>query len=255
MPEYTGANRYAIERTAFLKLVATNPNYFGNLTESPLPAVRRIVADTTYEQISGIAVHSTLHTFQVTVEVKRPTGYRGQLLDAGSTEHVRLYADFGTGWEDLGATHFRVYDDHVPSDGPDAPGMSLGYVVSLVCEPRRLEQRSGMARVRAILSWEVPPPPNNAAWCPVWGNVVDEHVWIARRTSGVPDFTEVLGPADELPIEVYVEPRLIPRGRSPFGTPLADSPVSVRQPAATPGTPLRVATPFSSAAVFVSDIS
>jgi hypothetical protein len=207
MPVRSDPPGHAHARAAFLHLLGGNPNYFGNLTRSVHPPVTRVVADTTYEEIRSVAVHPTLRTIHVSLEVKRPSGYRGSRLDHGSVEHLRLHADLGSGWVDLGATRIRVFNDHVPDGSRRGGGPASRYVVSVACASEALRGRSGAVRLRAILAWEVEPPAGEADWLPVWGNVVDEQIWLAPSGVRRLDIASV-APRSELPLDIYIEPTM-----------------------------------------------
>jgi hypothetical protein len=90
------------ERTQTLALVAKNPNYFGNLLDSPVAAVTKIIANTFYEDLTCVGYNSRLQALEATIDIRRATGYLGGLCTAGSIEYVRFYIDYGSGWEDLG---------------------------------------------------------------------------------------------------------------------------------------------------------
>ena len=96
------ASVVAKERATFKSLVAKNPNYFGNLEKSKFKPVKKIVADTAFEQATCVGFNPQTNFLEATIAVKRPTGYAGDLCHAGSTEYVRFYLDYGNGWEDQG---------------------------------------------------------------------------------------------------------------------------------------------------------
>jgi hypothetical protein len=90
---------------------------------------------------------------------------------------VRFYLslDNGATWQDQGLTSFTAFD--IPGDATRAH--RLEYAVTLpITPPRRFCFRQNLARVRAILSWNVPPPPNDPDFQPVWGNVHDTNIQI-----------------------------------------------------------------------------
>jgi len=56
----------------------------------------------------------------------------------------------------------------------------LEYDVTLQINPARYFCFfENLPKVRAILSWNSPPPPNDPTFTPVWGNVVEERIQIA----------------------------------------------------------------------------
>jgi hypothetical protein len=161
----------------FRALLLANPNYFGNLKASPFPPVLNILEDTTYEQIGSVGFQPQFNRVDAVVYVKQPSGYNGGICTAGSPEYLRFYISFDSGatWQDQGLTSFTAHD--IPGTSPSA---RLEYAVSLVINPpKRFCFVSNLAQVRAILSWNAPPPPNDPNFTPVWGSVHDTNIQIA----------------------------------------------------------------------------
>ena len=121
MPEAPSKQRAALvkERIAFKQRLATNPNHFGNLEASELPAVADIVGNTTFEELTCVSFNPETDLLEATIAVKLQTGYNGSLCHAGSTEYVRFFLDYGSGWEDAGLAGVAVHD--VPT-GRDCEG-------------------------------------------------------------------------------------------------------------------------------------
>jgi len=158
------------ERATFKLLLLTNPNYFGNLLESPYKPVFPIANNTHYEELGCVGYHPQQEQLEAVVYVYQPSGYGTDVCGAGTPEYVRFYLSFDNGatWQDQGMTSFQAYNIPEGTDG----GKRLEYAVSLPINPRRKFCRSNpLIRVRAILSWNNPPPPNQPNWPPVWGNV------------------------------------------------------------------------------------
>src|SRR4051794_32453033 len=90
-------------RRQFRALVAVNPNYFGNIAESPFPAVVPLQGNTTYEELGCIGYQPQTERLEAVVYVKQPNGYGGKLCSVGSREYVRFYFSFDNGgtWTDL----------------------------------------------------------------------------------------------------------------------------------------------------------
>ncbi len=167
-------------RTQFRALVLGNANYFGNLKASPLKPVMPIVANTTYEEIGSVGFQPQLNRLNAVVYVNQSSGYSGDICSSGSPEYVRFYASYddGKSWDDLGITSFSAYDIALK----EAQANRLEYAVAIDFAPwRHLCFQRGIARVRAILSWNVPPPPNDPDWMPVWGEVHNTHIQIEPR--------------------------------------------------------------------------
>src|ERR1051326_4405678 len=95
-----GALRVERERAEFKKLIAENPNYFGNLPQSQFKAVKSMTANKTYEEVTCVGYNADRSQLEATVQVKRPAGYGGDLCGDGTIEYVRFFLDYGSGWED-----------------------------------------------------------------------------------------------------------------------------------------------------------
>jgi len=167
---------FAKERAQFKTLLLANPNYFGNLKDSKFKAELNIQLNTFYEEIGCVGFQPQANRLEAVIFVKQPTGYGGNVCSPGTQEFVRFYISFDNGatWDDLGLRSFTAFD---------IPGTSenkrLEYAVTLPIQPRRTFCFfRNQARVRAILSWNVPPPPNFPNFNPVWGNVHDTNIQI-----------------------------------------------------------------------------
>jgi len=181
------------ERAEFKKLIIQNPNYFGGLVESPFKAVKKIVGNTKYEELTCIGFNPNLDMLEATVQVKLPFGYGGNLCGAGTTEFVRFFLDYGDGWENAGLVGFNVHDIPNATDCAGKPDKPLSYVVTLPLEPRRdFCGQPVLPKVRAILSWEAEPPDDNPDWPMVWGNVLERHIQIKPRWWALLDLIKVI---------------------------------------------------------------
>ncbi len=164
-------------RTQFRALLAVNPNYFGNLAESPFQVVLPIQGNTFYEEIGCVGYHPQQEYLEAVVYVNQPSGYSGSVCLAGSLEYVRFYLSFdnGASWQDQGLSSVRVWDIPEGTEGKKR----LEYAVSLkVDPPRKFCKFNPLIQVRAILSWNNPPPANQPNWVPVWGEVQDATVQV-----------------------------------------------------------------------------
>jgi hypothetical protein len=157
-----------MERAQFRQLILVNPNYFGNLEEVGLPPVTPMAGNTNYEQLTCVGLQPQLDRLEATVRIKANGGYEGPLCGDGSTEYVRFYISYdeGANWTDLGMESFEVFD---------TPGIRpLHYAVNRdVPLTHRICFVRNQPRVRAILSWNQPPPADTPNFPPVWGNVVE----------------------------------------------------------------------------------
>ena len=92
------------ERGQFKKLILANPNYFGNLRQSKFKPVKKIVKDTSYEELTCVGLNQNVSTLEATIAIKRPFGYGGDLCSPGSREYVRFFINYDdSGWLDAGA--------------------------------------------------------------------------------------------------------------------------------------------------------
>jgi hypothetical protein len=177
-----------LERKQFLSLLLANPNYFGNLQNSPLKAVKKITANTSYEELKCVGFNPQLNRLEGVVWIKQIAGYGGGICTNGSLEYVSFFLSYDNGatWLPQGTTSFPVYD--VPGPHP------LEYAVSVVIQPdRKFCFENNLPLVRAILSWSTPPA--GPTTIPVWGNVVDAQIQI-EGFQLVVDLPELLTAAD-----------------------------------------------------------
>jgi len=207
------------ERLEFKQLLAMNPNYFGTLAKSQFKPVKKMMGNTTYEEVTCVGYNPALNLLEATVHIKRQGGYNGTLCTPGSAEYVRFFVDYGSGWVDAGLGSFNAHDIPNAVDCGKQPDKPLSYVVTLPLNPTRYFcGHPLLPRVRAILSWQAVPPAGNANWPPVWGNVLDDHIQIRPRPLIFGDVLDVL-PKDAL----KQFPPLIEEVK-PFPMPLPDPP-------------------------------
>lgn len=217
----TKEKRVEKERVDFKKLLAINPNYFGNLEDSPFKPVKKIIGNTTYEEVTCVGFNPALNLLEATVQIKLPGGYNGTLCTPGSTEYVRFYIDYGdgAGWVDVGLASFNAHDIQNMVDCAKKPDKPLSYVVTLSLDPQRKNCKHPiLPKVRSLLSWQTMPPAGQPNWPPIWGNVLDQHIQIKPRD---PIFSDVF----ELLTEEMLKklPPLIEEVK-PFPIPLPDPP-------------------------------
>ncbi|MFV1980560.1 MAG: hypothetical protein ACC655_05340 [Rhodothermia bacterium] len=169
-PKWDERKAYVKQRGAFKPLLLTNANYFGNLLESPLDVVLPVSGNTFYEELACVGYHPQQEQLEGVVYVYHPSGYGTDLCGPGTPEYVRFYLsyDSGASWLDQGITSFQARNIPEGTEG----AKFLEYAVSLKIDPKRkFCTANPVIDVRAILSWNSPPPPNQPNWVPVWGNV------------------------------------------------------------------------------------
>ena len=153
MPAKKAVSEVQVERVQFKRLLTENPNYFGNISDSPFKPVKKIIADTRYEELTCVGFNPDANVLEATIAVKLPTGYGGDLCQAGTTEYVRFFVNYGTGWEDAGLAGVRVHDIPTDKDCAEKPDKPLTYVASLKYKPRpECCKHPVLPRVHAILS-------------------------------------------------------------------------------------------------------
>lgn len=161
------------ERQQFRALIIGNPNYFGNLKVSPFQPVLNIQSNTTYEEIGCVGFQPQFNRLEAVVYIKQELGYGGDVCSNGTPEYVRFYLSFDNGatWQDQGMASFTAYD--IPGQKP------LEYDVTLQIDPaQKFCFTENLPKVRAILSWNNPPPPNTPDFTPVYGNVEEAYIQI-----------------------------------------------------------------------------
>lgn len=126
--------------------------------------------NTDFEELRCVGLRPGSDLLEGVLTVKKSSGYSGGLCSRGSTEYVAFWIDFGTGggFTYMGTATVRVHDlSAIPAQGVQyavflKTDLSK-HVVPCTAGPR-------VVRLRAILSWEAPPPPGNPSHVPVWGN-------------------------------------------------------------------------------------
>lgn len=173
------------ERAHFKKLIALNPNYFGNITEAAIvakyPAVYPMTNNTKYEELVCLGLYPEDNTLEAIIEVKLPYGFKGPLCQQGSKEYVSFYIDYndGAGFVSVGApAEVNVHDISIVDGG------HLYYAVRKPFIPKQYLKcgTPQIVKVRAILSWE--HIPTGPSYVPAWGNIIEEWIQIKPEPTG-----------------------------------------------------------------------
>jgi hypothetical protein len=140
-------------------------------------------ADVTYEELRCVGMNSAVDTLGAVIQIKKSSGFSGNLCQKGSMEHVAFWADWnnnGTFDEYLGTVSVEVHDiSNIPTDG-------LFYNVALPINTSKHLRKCvnpNVIKVRAVLSWESLPSTTDPNALNYWGNRVDAIVQI-RPGSG-----------------------------------------------------------------------
>ena len=144
-------------------------------------------ADVTYEQLDCLGLEGMpgFERLVATFRIKQNAGYSGTLCSAGSFEYVAFWAD----WDNtcvftyLGTVPVKVHDINRKA------GEDLCYMAVLpvnLSGHRTACEIPKVARVRAVLSWGVPPSTTDPNSLNFWGNFIDTHVQIRPGEIGNP---------------------------------------------------------------------
>lgn len=173
-------NEVEVERSNFKSLLAKNLNYFGNLPDSKLKAITEIVANTKYEELTCVGFNPVKKLLEATFAVKLSYGYGGGLCSPGTIEYVRFFADYGSGWEDIGLAGVNVHNIPTGKDCDEKTDKPLMYVATLKFTPKKKDccDKPILPRIKAILSWQWIPPAGSPNWQPPWGNALESNVQV-----------------------------------------------------------------------------
>ena len=189
-------------RSGFRGLVAGNPNYFGNLPASGFKAIKKLASNTNYEELTAVGYNPRQRRLHATFDVKKAGGYSGDLCDDGSTEYVRFFVDFGSGWLDAGLAATDVHDIPAGTDCADKASHPLAYSVEVpYAPPRKWCLTPQLPKVRAILSWNAEPPAGDPDFKPVYGNVRDCAIQIDKGRL-LSDFIDDLVTKVDVPLDL-----------------------------------------------------
>ena len=158
-------------------------------------------ADVTYEQLECVGLDNNVSRLVASFQVKLPYGYNGGLCQLGSTEYVAFWAsgwDDSCGWTYLGTAGVAVHDITPMPEG----GLCYAAVLPVdLTHQRRPCKEPTELRVRAVLSWNVPPSTTDPGALPVWGNILDSHVQVGPGVAVPPGtVTPLIGLLGGIPV-------------------------------------------------------
>ncbi|WP_052665028.1 hypothetical protein [Nitriliruptor alkaliphilus] len=151
-----------------------------------LSEVEDTAGDVRYEELECVALDNVRERLVGTYRVKLPSGFSGPLCEAGSKEYVAFWADWDDDceWTYLGTASVAAHDFAELPDG----GLCYSAVLPVDLDPlRRACEEPRVARIRAVLSWNVAPSTTDPDDLPVWGNRVDAHVRVMPGITGDTD--------------------------------------------------------------------
>lgn len=126
--------------------------------------------DTSFEELRCTGLYPESDLLEAVLTVKKATGFSGPLCGQGSTEYVAFWIDFfdGNGFQYMGTATANVHDLQTIPEEDIQYAVFLKKDLSKYRVPCEIGPR--VVRLRAILSWQVAPPPGNPNYVPVWGN-------------------------------------------------------------------------------------
>lgn len=178
--------------------------------------------NTSYEELKCVGLDRDASVLHASIHVKRPFGYSGDLCHSGSREYVAFYLDFGAGWEYMGTTSVGVHDiSQIPKDG-------LSYLATLPVSLTKHQKKwceAGLARIRGILSWAVPPVPDDPDHVAHWGDWEDCHIEIRPLPKGVPqgELVPIIESIGSMPVNL-IDASGYATGTNPVGLTAYQSP-------------------------------
>jgi hypothetical protein len=171
-----------------------------NLTQL-IEALLGTDGDTTFEQLNCVGLNPNSNQLVGILNVKESSGYSGGPCTAGSQEYVAFWTDWGSGWTYAGTTSVTVRDfSTIPAGG-------LQYSVFLPIDFSKHQQPCGdgakTAKVRAVLSWAVPPSSTDPYAPVTWGNSEETTILVPAgiTTTGMVPFLSRVGDIAESSID------------------------------------------------------
>jgi hypothetical protein len=166
----------------YAKLEQMRRNMLVSLLAKPSQIEYDVKSCTLWEEVTCAGFNPAVNQLEAVVSIKRATGYNGDLCSTGSTEFVRFFVDWGSGFIDAGVTSFQVYNISNTPPGPQHPLKYMVYLPLNVERHRKCCTTPVLPKVRAVLSWNVMPSlnPNDI---PYYGNRIDAHIQIKPKNT------------------------------------------------------------------------
>lgn len=163
-------------------------------------AVLKTSADTSYEQLMFAGLDTNKSSFAATFNIKKPSGYSGDLCTTGSKEYIAFWADWDNNckWSYVGTSYVNVHDIAAIPKGGLCYTAYLPYDFSKVA---RNCNSPKVVKIRAVLSWNAAPSTVNPDALNTWGNLLDAYVQIPPlATSTLAPVINILAgiPVDEI---------------------------------------------------------
>lgn len=210
-----------LERRQFKTLLLKNPNYFGSFPDFKIEPVKPMKLNSKYEEIRCVGFYPEEDLLEAIIDVKLPYGYKGSLCSSGSFEYVRFFVDwngdgdFKDADEDVGIASVNVHDIADVEEACIDKTKPLSYAVKVKLDSKKSKcSLPNLVKVRAILSWDLPPPAGNPNYPPVWGTVVEKWIQIAPQPGGIvlADIKDLIKVADLE--KLNIKPEMLKLGMS-----------------------------------------
>jgi hypothetical protein len=171
--------------------------------------------DTGFEQLHCIGLDPNRDALEGVLTLKLASGYSGGPCTAGSQEYVAFWVDWGdgAGWTYAGTASVNVHDlSGIPPKGLE---YAVYLPVDVASHRQPCQKGPKTAQVRAILSWEAPPPPGDPNYKPVWGNRLETRILVNPGNPfvvGTPNIS-ILGGIGIADINVFGDGMTTPTGK------------------------------------------
>ncbi len=142
----------------------------------------RTNGDTTFEQLKSIEIDLRASQLTAVLTIKQCIGYSGGPSSVGSREYVAFWVDWGGGFQYEGTASAVVHDFGAQSVAGQECRVNLAVDLA-----SRLKARSEAApiKLRAVLSWNVPPSVLHPYAQPVWGNSLNRSVEVSSLVASI----------------------------------------------------------------------